>query len=129
MIPYDFMAVEAGFTDLGPVTEEFALNAVCAAMGPERAWLSPFLRALAEAAQWFRGHVEESAAIAAARTSIEPRYALLACQALAADGVIPRDLRSSPRAVAAVVEALRSSGLIPAEGPEPIAISVDYSYL
>jgi NitT/TauT family transport system substrate-binding protein len=96
MIPYDFMAVEAGFTDLGPVTEEFALNSVCVAIGPERAWLSPFLQALAEAAQWFRGHVEESAAIAAERTSIEPRYALLACQALAADGVIPPELRSSP---------------------------------
>src|SRR5689334_25262098 len=53
MIPYDFMAVEAGFTDLGPVTEEFALNAVCVVIGPERAWLSPFLQALAEAAQWF----------------------------------------------------------------------------
>ena len=126
MIPYD---VEAGFTDLGPVTEEFALNSVCVAIGPERAWLSSFLQALAEAAQWFRGHVEESAAVAAARTSIEPRYALLACQALAADGVIPRDLRSSPGALAAVTAALRSSGLIPAEGPEPIAAAVDYSYL
>jgi NitT/TauT family transport system substrate-binding protein len=129
MIPYDFMAVEAGFTDLGPVTEEFALNAVCVAIGPERAWLSPFLQALAEAAQWFRGHVEESAAIAAARTSIEPRYALLACQALAADGVIPRELRSSPGALAAVTAALRSSGLIPPAGPDPIAAAVDYSYL
>ena len=129
MIPYDFVAVEAGFTDLGPVTEEFALNAVCVAIGPERAWLSPFLRALAEAAQWFRGHVEESAAIAAAHTSIEPRYALLACQALVADGVIPRDLRSSPGALAAVIAALRSSGLIPPDGPDPIAAAVDYSYL
>ena len=39
MIPYDFMAVEAGFTDLGPVTEEFALNAVCARLPAERAEL------------------------------------------------------------------------------------------
>ena len=129
MIPYDFMAVEAGFTDLGPVTEEFALNSVCVAIGPERSWLSPFLQALAEAAQWFRGHVEQSAQIAAVRTSIEPRYALRACQALAADGVIPADLRSSPGALAAVVGALLSSGLIPAEGPDPIAAAVDYSYL
>ena len=129
MIPYDFMAVEAGFTDLGPVAEEFALNSVCVAIGPERAWLSPFLQALAEAAQWFRGHVEQSAQIAAVRTSIEPRYALRACQALAADGVVSRDLRSSPGALAAMVGALLSSGLIPAEGPDPIAAAVDYSYL
>src|SRR5437868_8517564 len=119
MIPYDAMAADAGFTDLGPVTEEFALNSVCAAIRPQLAWVSSFLQALAEAAQWFRGHVEESAAIAAARTSIEPHYALLACQALAADGVIPRELRSSPGSLAAVTEALRSSGLIPPDGPDP----------
>src|SRR5690349_22339459 len=59
MIPYDFMAVEAGFTDLGPVAEEFALNSVCVAIGPERAWLSPFLQALAEPAQWVRGHGDQ----------------------------------------------------------------------
>ena len=130
MIPYDEIATDAGFTNLGPVTEEFALNAVCVALGPERAWLSPFLQALAEAAQWFRGHVEESAAIAAERTSIEPRYALRACQALAADGVIPRDQRSAPGALAAAVGALRSSGLIPpaGAGPDPLAVAVDYSY-
>ena len=132
MIPYDVMAVEAGFTDLGPVAGEFALNAVCVRLPAERAELTPFLQALAEAAEWFRGHIEESAAIAAQRTSIEPRHALRACQALAADGVIPRDLRPSPGALAAVTAALRSSGLIPPEAPEPfdpIAAAVDYSYL
>ena len=132
MIPYDTMAVDAGFTNLGPVTEEFALNAVCIRLPAERAELTPFLQALAEAAEWFRGHVAESADIAAKRTSIEPRYALRACQALAADGVIPGDLRSSPGALAAVTGALRSSGLIPAEAPEPrdpLAAAVDYSYL
>jgi NitT/TauT family transport system substrate-binding protein len=132
MIPYDAMAVDAGFTNLGPVTEEFALNAVCVRLPAERAELTPFLQALAEAAEWFRGHVAESADIAAKRTSIEPRYALRACQALAADGVIPVDLRSSPGALAAVTGALRSSGLIPAEAPDPLdplAAAVDYSYL
>ena len=58
-----------------------------------------------------------------------PRYALGACQALAADGVIPRDLRSAPAALAAAVGALRSSGLIPPDGPDPLEAAVDYSYL
>ena len=91
--------------------------------------VTPFLQALAEAGAWFRDHVDESAAIAAARTSIEPRYALSACRKLAADGVIPPDLRSAPEALAAAVGALRSSGLIPPDGPDPIAVAVDYSYL
>jgi ABC-type nitrate/sulfonate/bicarbonate transport system substrate-binding protein len=129
MIPYDDMATDAGFTNLGPVTEEFALNAVCISLLSERALVAPFLRALSEAAEWFRGHIEESAAIAAAHTSIDPRYALRACEALAADGVIPRDLRAGPGALAAVIEALRSGGLIPPEAPDPAATAVDYSYL
>jgi ABC-type nitrate/sulfonate/bicarbonate transport system substrate-binding protein len=111
------------------VTEDFALNAVCVRLPAGRAWVTPFLHALSEAAEWFRGNIKESAAIAAAHTSIEPRYALQACEALAADGVIPRDLRSGPRALAAAIEALRSSGLIPPEAPDPITAAVDYSYL
>ena len=132
MIPYDNMAIDAGFTNLGPVTEEFALNAVCVPLSTERALVTAFLQALAEGAEWFRGNIEESAAIAAAHTSIEPRYALLACEALAADGVMARDLRFAPGALAAAVGALRSSGLIPPEGPEPkdpLAAAIDYSYL
>ena len=65
------------------VTEEFALDAVCVRLPAERAVLTPFIRALAEAASRLRGHIGESAAIAAMRTSIEPRYALRACQVLA----------------------------------------------
>lgn len=132
MIPYDAMAVDAGFTDLGPVTEEFALSAVCVRFSDERDMVTAFLQALAEAARWFRDHVEESAAIAAERTSMDARYALGACQGLAADGVLARDLRSSPAALASVVGALRSSGLIPPDGPgepDPLAAAVDYSYL
>ena len=129
MIPYDAMAADAGFTDLGPVTEEFALNAACVRLDTERGTVSAFLQALAEAAGWFRDHVEESAAIAAERTSTELRYALGACQVLAAAGVLSRDLRSAPAALAAVVGALRSSGLIPPDGPDPLEAAVDYSYL
>jgi ABC-type nitrate/sulfonate/bicarbonate transport system substrate-binding protein len=128
MIPYDTMAADAGFTDLGPVTEEFALNAACVRLPAERGAVSAFLQALAEAAEWFRGHVEESAAIAAKRTSTEPRYALGACQALAADGVLARDLRSAPAALAAAVGALRSSGQV-GDGPDPLETALDYSYL
>jgi len=130
MIPYDEIAADAGFTNLGPVTEEFALNAACVNTHfAEREVVTAFLHALAEAAQWFRGNVAESAALAAARTSIEPRYALRACQALAADGVIPRDLRPGHAAIAATVDALRRAGLIQPETLDPAAIALDLSYL
>ena len=129
MIPYDDLATDAGFTNLGPATGAFSFNAACVRLPADPAVVTPFLQALAEAVRWFRAHVDESAAIAAARTSIEPRYALSACRKLAADGVIPPDLRSAPEALAAAVGALRSSGLIPPDGPDPVAVAVDYSYL
>jgi ABC-type nitrate/sulfonate/bicarbonate transport system substrate-binding protein len=129
MIPYDDLAVDAGFTDLGPAGGEFSFNAACVRLPADQAVVTPFLAALAEAVQWFRDHVEEAAAIAASRTSIEPRYAQRACRKLAADGVIPPGLRAAPAALAAAVGALRDSGLIPPDGPDPIAAAVDYSYL
>lgn len=130
MIPYDDMATDAGFTNLGPVTEDFALNAVCVNQGSsERTAVTAFLRALAEAAEWFRGNIEESAAVAAERTSIEPRYALAACQRLAADGVIPRDLRPGHAAIAAAAQAVRHAGLVRTETPDLAAAALDWSYL
>ena len=48
---------------------------------------------------------------------------------LADGGIIPRDLRSAPGALAAVIVALRSSRLIPLDVTDPIAAAVDYSYL
>ena len=129
MIPYDDIAVDAGFTDLGPATGPFSFNAACVRLPADRDVLAPFLASLAEAVQWFRDHLEEAADIAAARTSLEPRYALSACRKLAAGGVIPDDLRAAPEALDAAVAALRSSHLIPPDGPDPIAAAVDYSYL
>ncbi|HEY5395291.1 MAG TPA: ABC transporter substrate-binding protein [Trebonia sp.] len=129
MIPYDDLATDAGFNNLGPATGAFSFNAACVRLPADPAVVAPFLQALAEAVTWFRDHVEESAAIAAARTGMEPRYALSACRKLAADGVIPNDLRSAPEALAAAVAALRSSGLIPPDGPDPVAAAVDHSYL
>jgi ABC-type nitrate/sulfonate/bicarbonate transport system substrate-binding protein len=133
MIPYDDIATDAGFNNLGPAlgpaTGAFCFNAACVRLPADRAVVAPFLAALAEASLWFHGHVEESAEIAAARTSMDPRYALSACRKLAADGVIAPDLRAAPEALAAAVGALRSSGLIPPDGPDPVAAAVDYSYL
>ncbi len=51
MIPYDDIATDAGFTDLGPVTEEFAFNAVCVRLPAERTSVTAFLAGSAEAAR------------------------------------------------------------------------------
>jgi len=128
MIPYDYIAEEAGFTNLGPVTDDFAFNAVCVRGDADPALLTAFLRALAAAVSWFRGNVAEAAAIAAAETSVDERHALRACQALAAGGVIPGGLRTGQAAFEAAVESLRRSGGLPAAHRDP-RIAFDYSCL
>jgi len=128
MIPYDFMAVEAGFTDLGPVTEEFALNAVCARLPAERAELTPFLRASRRGGAMVP---RSRRGVGRHRGGTHLDRAALRAASLPGAGlrrVIPRELRSSPAALAAVTAALRSSGLIPPEATAPVA-AVDYSYL
>ena len=128
MIPYDYIAEEAGFTNLGQVSEDFAFNAVCVRRDVDPELLTRFLRALAQATLWFRGNVAEAAAIAAAETSVEERYALRACQALAADGVIAAGLRIGEAAFYTAVESLRLSGGLPASHGDP-RIALDYSCL
>jgi len=110
MIPYDYLAADAGFTNLGAVTEDFAFSGACASDDTDRGMLTDFLGCLAEATAWFRGNVAESAAIAAAQTSVAEPYALRACQALAADGVLSAGLRFGTAAVDAVMRSLLSSG-------------------
>jgi ABC-type nitrate/sulfonate/bicarbonate transport system substrate-binding protein len=128
MIPYDYIAEEAGFTNLGAPTEDFAFNAVCVRRDIDHELLTSFLRAFWEATLWFRGNVAEAAAIAAAETSVEERHALRACRALAAGGVIPAGLRTGGAAFGAAVESLRLSGGLPAGHGDPRA-ALDYSCL
>jgi ABC-type nitrate/sulfonate/bicarbonate transport system substrate-binding protein len=128
MIPYDYIAEEAGFSNLGHVGEDFAFNAVCVRRDIDPALLTSFLRALAQATEWFRGNLTDAAAIAAAETSAEDRHALRACRALAADGVIPAGLRIGQAAFDAAVESLRLSGGLPDGHGDP-GTALDYACL
>jgi NitT/TauT family transport system substrate-binding protein len=128
MIPYDYMAEESGFTNLGAVSEEFALHGACARADADRDVLTGFLRALAEGTRWFRGNVEESATIAADETSMEERHALRACRALAGTGVLTTDLKFGPAALDAAIRSLRASGGLPEGAETPLAALAD-SYL
>jgi hypothetical protein len=46
MIPYDDIATDAGFTNLGPATGAFSFNAVCVRLPADPAVLAPFLGGL-----------------------------------------------------------------------------------
>jgi NitT/TauT family transport system substrate-binding protein len=128
MIPYDYMAQESGFTNLGAVVEEFAFHGACARADADRGVLTSFLRALAEGTRWFLGHVEESAVLAAAETSVQQQFALRACRALAGNGVLTADLKFGQAALDAAIGSLRASGGLPEGAEKPLA-ALDYSYL
>jgi len=119
LVPYNYLAQEAGFSNLGDAdasVPEFAFSAVCAHrdyLAADGEAVSALLAALLEATRWFYGDVEGAAAIAAARTQLPRRHALRACQELAGKQVLPPDLRVTPGALAAAVGALRASGQLP----------------
>jgi ABC-type nitrate/sulfonate/bicarbonate transport system substrate-binding protein len=126
MVPYDVMATDTGFTNLGAVAEDFAFSGVCASGGTDRGMLTDFLAALSEATDWLRDNLAESAAIAVAETSTDDRYALRACHALTADGVLSDGLRYGAAALDAAMEALLSTGQI---GARDQIQALDYSCL
>jgi NitT/TauT family transport system substrate-binding protein len=143
LVPYNYLAEEAGFSNLGDAdayVPELAFSAVCghrdelAANGEA---VTALLAALLEATRWFYGHVEHAADIAAAKTGLPQHHALRACQELASKRVLPVDLRVTPGAFAAAVAALRASGQLPGApaGEQPAAtgvmeaVAVDYTWL
>jgi len=121
LVPYNYLAEEAGFSNLGDAdayVPEFAFSAVCAhrdnlASAANTEAVAALLAALLEATRWFYANVEGAATIAATRTQLPRRYALRACQVLAGKQVLPADLRVTPGALAAAVGALRASGQLP----------------
>ena len=131
MIPYDDIATDAGFTNLGPVTEEFALNAVCIGRSAERPWSRPSCRLSPK-------RRNGSAATSRSRRPSPPRTPRSSratrCgparrwpptgSSRGTCGPRPRGhrpRRSGP---------CGPSGLIPPrKAPDPIAAAVDYSYL
>ena len=130
LVPYNYLAEDAGFTNLGDLDSSiphFAFSAVCADTATDTATdtgrLVRFLRALFGATLWFYDHVDEAAAIAAAETSMRCEYARRACRELAAKEVLAKDLRITPKAFAATADGGRGAG----EGAGGAAL--DYSYL
>jgi ABC-type nitrate/sulfonate/bicarbonate transport system substrate-binding protein len=119
LVPYNYLAEEAGFSHLGDAdayVPEFAFSAVCAHrdyLAGNAEAVSALLAALLAATRWFYANVEGAATIAASRTRLPQRHALRACQELAGKQVLPADLRVSPGALAAAVGALRATGQLP----------------
>jgi len=135
LVPFDYIAEEAGFANLGAAADyvpDFAFSAVCA----RRDWaqahrdvLVDFLVALLDAVEWLYGNIDDAAAIAAQETGTELRHARRACRELAAHDGMPRDLELSPNALARTVESMRASGVMPEHPAHAVDAALERSYL
>jgi NitT/TauT family transport system substrate-binding protein len=135
LIPFDYMAEEAGFSNLGAAATyvpEFAFSAV-AVRGDwaqtHRDLVVRFLVALLDAVDWLYLNVGEAAVIAADESSTELRHALRACRELTEQRAIPRDLEISQNALARTISSMRASGVMPEHALREPASAVDRSYL
>jgi ABC-type nitrate/sulfonate/bicarbonate transport system substrate-binding protein len=135
LIPFDYIAEEAGFANLGAAATyvpEFAFSTVCAQADwaqAHRGVVVRFLAALLDAVDWLYLNVEAAAAIAAAESNTELRHALRACRELTEQHAIPRDLEISQNALARTIESMRASGVMPDHAPRGPASAIDRSYL
>ena len=135
LIPFDYIAEEAGFSNLGAAATyvpEFAFSAVTVRddwAQAHRHLVVRFLAALLDAVDWLYLNLEEAAAIAADESNTEFRHALRACRELTAQQAIPRDLEISQNALARTIESMRASGVMPEDSQRGTASAIDRSYL
>jgi ABC-type nitrate/sulfonate/bicarbonate transport system substrate-binding protein len=117
LVPFNYIAEEAGFPNLGDVDEyvpDFLFCAVCTRMS----WAAEncdrvigLLRALRRGVQALYDDPNGAATVLVGETNINPDHALRACREFVSKKVIPEDLSISPQALAATLEAMGHSEL------------------
>ncbi len=134
LIPYDYMAVEAGFSSLGAARDyvpDYAFTAIAVDLKwaqPHRDVARRVLRALREAVTWSRDHIDETAAIVVSEAHADPAHATRALSDLINDDIAPGDLRIVPEALDEVIAATRQAGLVAAASPLSYETIVDASF-
>jgi NitT/TauT family transport system substrate-binding protein len=117
LVPFNYIAEEAGFPNLGDVDEyvpEFLFCAVCTRMSwaaENRDRVIGLLRALRRGVQALYDDPNGAATVMVGEMNINPDHALRACREFVSKKVIPEDLSISPQALAATLEAMGHSEL------------------
>jgi ABC-type nitrate/sulfonate/bicarbonate transport system substrate-binding protein len=135
LVPFDYVAEDAGYPVLGAVSD-YLPDYVFSAVGADLAWAEPnadtvrrFLGALSEATGWADGNRAEAAGILASATGASPAYAARGLGDLIDGGVVPADLRVSRNGLDAMFAAMRSTGFTGAETVLSFEKCVDERFL
>jgi ABC-type nitrate/sulfonate/bicarbonate transport system substrate-binding protein len=136
LVPFDYLAEEAGFPNLGDVDDyvpDFLFCATCTRLSwaqahPEQ--LIGLLRAFRRGVEALYEDPEGAAAIIAGETQGNPDHARRACIDLVAKKAIPQDLTVAPAAFAATIDAMKHSGLIaPGQPAADLTDCADFRFL
>ena len=135
LVPFNYIAEEAGYPNLGDVDEyvpDFLFCAVCTRMS----WANEngdrvigLLRALRRGVEALCDDPSDAAALVVDEMSINPDHALRACRDFVSKKVIPRDLSIDSHAFTATLEAMRCADLVK-DHPQPeMQACVDLQFL
>jgi NitT/TauT family transport system substrate-binding protein len=119
LIPLNFVAVDAGYPNLGEASD-YIPEIVFTALVVDRRWAEQqrttviaFLRSLIEATQWLYDPANDPLLldIAAELTQAEGKYGRQALEYMRQKSVFPRDLAITPAAFAKSIELMQKAGL------------------
>jgi ABC-type nitrate/sulfonate/bicarbonate transport system substrate-binding protein len=135
LVPFNYIAEESGFPNLGDVDEyvpDFLFCAVCTRMS----WANEngvrvigLLRALRRGVQALYDDPVAAAEVVLGEINMKPEHARRACREFVSKKVIPKDLSINPQAFAATLEAMRRSELIKDAPQSEMQACIDMRFL
>src|SRR5580704_3315762 len=135
LVPFNYIAEESGFPNLGDVDEyvpDFLFCAVCIRMNwanETRDHLIGLLRALRRGVEALYYDPSGAAAVVLDKMNINPDHALRACREFVSKKVIPRDLSIDSHAFTAKLEAMGRPDLIKRSALSQMQDCVDMRFL
>jgi ABC-type nitrate/sulfonate/bicarbonate transport system substrate-binding protein len=135
LIPFNYIAEENGFPNLGDVdtyVPDFLFCAVCtraswAAANPDR--VVGLLRALRRGVEAMYADPSSAAQVVNEQLKITPDHVRRACREFVAKTVMPVDLSIDPRAFAATLEAMQGADIVANAQQNEMQISTDLRFL
>ncbi|MGC4027373.1 MAG: ABC transporter substrate-binding protein [Steroidobacteraceae bacterium] len=135
LLPYNFMAEDAGYNNLAEASDhvpDYAFTAV----GVNGVWgeahrdlVVRTLAAMRKAITWADANRAQASDIIAQHTKSKPQHALRGLNEMLDKGVTPRDMAIAPRALEAVFSAMLETRLVPPGTALSYAAVVDDTYL
>jgi NitT/TauT family transport system substrate-binding protein len=135
LTPYDHIAIEAGFSDLGNPNDWFPQFAF-SVLAVDGKWASAnelltirIVQSLQDAMKWVHDDPYDAAQVLVEETGADRRLADLSMRDLIDGAVMPRDLGVSRAGLALVLQAMRENGRLPNGAPIDPDFYVDEHYL